>query len=365
MANYGERTYRLDRPRLERGLIRGFHITDHGSLLAQEQCHDRQCLLAHVDSNMPDCPWGRLAFAAKLQGEMLLTVRVFASNDKQFVLNGELCEMDDFLLDESVELEKKRDLFAMANAIQVSAHQDILLYGQTGRYLWLWLELTGPGSAELSNLRLYTPGDIFLDTFPEVYRNSGDFLRRYLSVFSPLYQDLDEKIDRLAQIVDIGTAPDDVLLVLASWMGLSLEPGFLSPKEMRLLLKNAYGLLTKKGTREAIEGVVRLFVKEECFIVERNLLPPGQIQGMDSIYGETPYDFSILINAHPDEYLLAKLQMLVNQFKPVRVRANFIFLKGCNGLDAFTYLGVNSTVSGSGTGSLDQTSQLDGLTFLR
>ena len=365
MANYGQRRYRLDRTKLERCLVQGFHVTENDSLQADEQILKRQCIFAHIDSNLVDCPWGRLVFRAKLQGDMLLTVRVFASNDKMFRLGDDICEIDDFLLDEMVPIKKKQDLFVLANCLQISGHEDILLYGQKGRYLWLWLELSGPGHAEISELKLYSPGDIFLETFPEVYRNSGEFLHRYLSVFSSLYNDLDEKIDALSRIVDIDTAPDEALPILADWLGLKLEPGFLTAEETRLLLKNAYGLLTKKGTLSSIEGVVRLFVKEEFFIVERNLLPVGQMEGMESLYGATPYDFSILINAEPNEQLLAKLQMLINQFKPVRVKANFVFLKACDGLDVYTYLGLNSTVCGKNEGMLDEAHELDGMTFLQ
>ncbi len=73
----------------------------------------------------------------------------------------------------------------------------MLLDGQTGRYFWLWLEVTGGGTLE--NLRVYVPGDNFFRTFQRAYQIDDAFLRRYLSIFYTMYQDLQKETDSIPE----------------------------------------------------------------------------------------------------------------------------------------------------------------------
>lgn len=365
MPDYGQRKYVINRSRLSRSLRQGFRLTEEGALRASEEALERHCILAHLDGGMADCPWGRLTMDVQLEGELILTIRAYASNDRVFLYGDKVTEVDDFLLDQSVSAHRKEELFGLGNGVQYSGQRDVLLYGQKGRYLWLWLELNGCGQGELSNLRVYVPGDNFFETFPEVYRSNGDFFRRYLSIFSSLYNDLDERIDQLAQYVDVDTAPMAALPVLAGWLGLELEGNSLTEAELRRLLKEAFYLMSMKGTRQAVERVVRLFVEEPVYIVERNLLSSGQQEGAGALYGDTPFDFTILIGRRSDERLRAKLHLLVNQFKPVRSRAHIVFLGDCGALDAFTYLDVNGAVLQCAPASLDGGAALVGMNYLQ
>ena len=365
MANYGQRKFVLNHSRLKRSLRQGFKLREDGSLLATEDTVHRFCILGRLDSNLPDCKWGRLAMRLELAGDMILTIRAFASNQPEFIQSGKVTSVDDFLLDDSVPAQRKEKLFGLANGVQYSGQRDVLLYGQEGRYLWLWLELDGVGTAKLSDLRVYAPGDIFLDTFPQVYRNDSDFFHRYLSIFSSLYNDLDETIDSLATYIDLDTAPAAVLPVLAGWMGLELDGDLLTEKELRRLLRAAYPLLSVKGTRQAVEGIVKLFVEEPVYIVERNLLSGAQQESGGSLYGDTPFDFTILINRGSDEKLRSKLQMMVEQFKPLRSRANIVFMGDCGTLDGFSYLDVNGAVLQNSPASLDESSALTGMYYLQ
>lgn len=364
MANNEQRIYRLYNDRLRRSLVKGFSVCEGGVLSSQEDTLNRSCILAHIDSNLADCPWGRLSMKTRVEGDIVITVKAFASNERVFNSQKGIIDTDSFLLDQAISLKTKEGLFTAADAIHSSGHDDILLYGQSGRYLWLWFEANGVGSCEISDICLFAPGDTFLNTFPDVYRNNADFLRRFLSIFSTMHYDMDKAIHELPRFIDVDTAPAEFLPVLASWLGLELDESLLTESEMRLLLSNAYSLLTVKGTRSAIERLVKLFVSEQTYIVERNLLSSSQLKGAESLYGTTPFDFSILINAKSDASLIAKLQMLIDQFKPVRSRANIVFLKDCDTLDGFTYLDINSSIGENTEGVLDKSHALNGLTYL-
>ena len=364
MASVQQIIFRLNSDRLRRSLLSGFSVSENGILLAKDDTIGRNCIVAHIDSNIPDCPWGRLSMKTATDGDVVITVKAFASNDRIFNSQRGTQDTDAFLLDENIPFKTKEAFFTAANGTQLSGHDDMLLYGQTGRYIWLWFEVDGPGSCEISDIKLYAPGDTFLNTFPEVYKANSDFLRRFLSIFSTLHYDMDQAIENLPKVIDIETAPAEALPVLAEWMGLHLDEGFLTEQELRQLLKVAYPLLTIKGTRRAIEGIVKLFVDAPFYIVERNLLSSSQLKGAEALYGSTPYDFSILINAKSDEGLIAKLQMLVNQFKPVRAKVNIVFLRDCDSLDGFTYLDINGTIGENREGTLDSGYMLNGLAYL-
>lgn len=351
MAN-GIRSYRIGSSRLARSYIEGFTLGDSGQLIVQPNCQTHTLLLAALDSAQEDCPWGRFYFQAQLTGEAVLSIRAFASNQNSFVNRGVLTQIDDFLSDPQVTPIRKDGLFQAAGGQVVSGTSDCLLYKQKGRYLWLWVELTGMAEGTLEGLRVLVPGDNFYRTFPAIYQNDGEFFHRYLSIFSSLYTDLQDKIDGIHQYLDLDTAPAAVLPVFSSWLGLALDGDFLEESQLRQLLKIAPELIRAKGTRRAIELVAGLFVEEPVRVVERNLLDPAQLSGCH-LYGDSIYDFTLLISGRSHELLRSRLEFLINQFKPLRSHCHIVFLGDQGGVDAFSYLDMNAALLQPSTGTVD------------
>ncbi len=363
MADYGIRCYRLGRALLEKALLEGFALGEDGALTTVGNGPHR-LLLPGLDSAAGGSEWGRLTLRCQLGPESMLTVRAFAADQSQVIRGGETVWIDDLLLDPTVPLKDKEKLFTLAGGMERSGVRDVLLTDQTGRWLWLWLEVTGTEGSRLEDPRVYIPGDNFFRTLPQVYRTDNDFLRRYLTIFSTMYQEFQEEIDDLPQLLDIDTAPERLLPMFASWLGLEVDVTLFSADELRRLLKAAPELLERKGSRGAVEQAVKLFVSDPIYIVERNLLSQEQ-QGKETLYGSTPYDFTVLIGCGVDEKLRLRLKFLIDQLKPARSRCHIVFLKECGGLDAFTYLDVNSTVLKNGPGNLDDGKALTGMTYLR
>ncbi len=358
MADYGIRRYRLREAMLSRGLRDGFTL-DGGTLETAERGY---IVLPALDSSQPDCGWGRLSLDCRLGPEGMLTIRAFASNQNAVVRNNEAVSIDRFLLDPEVSRQEKERLFLLADGLEHSGAKDVLLMEQTGRYLWLWLEVTGGG--RLENLRVYVPGDNFFRTFPQVYQMDNEFLRRYLSIFSTMYQELQEEIDGIPDLLDADTAPEPLLPVFAFWLGLETDMALFEAAELRRLLKAAPELLARKGTKWAVLEAVKLLTEEPVYLVERNLLPPGADSG-GALYGETPYDFTVMLASHLDEKLRLRLKYLIDQFKPARSRYQIVFLEECGGLDAFTYLDLNGRMLQNVPGSLDEGQGLTGTAYLR
>ena len=363
MADYGIRKYRLSAPLLRRGLLEGFTLSERGALQT-EGGGVHSILLPGLDSAQADCPWGRLSMRCRLGPESMLTVRAFASDQDSVIRNHEVVRIDDLLLDPSVPRGEKERLFTLADGMARSGVQDVLLSGQTGRWLWLWLEVASGEGETLENLRVYVPGDNFFRTFPQVYQTDNDFLQRYLSIFSTMYQEFQEEIDDLPKLLDVDTAPEALLPMLAGWLGLEIDEALFAPEDLRRLLKATPELMARKGTKWAVEHVVKLFVEEPVYIVERNLLASVPDSG-ENLYGNTPYDFTVMLGRKMDEKLRLRLKFLIDQFRPARSRCHIVFLEGCGGLDAFTYLDVNGTVLQNAPGSLDDGKALTGMTYLQ
>ena len=367
MAN-GIREYRLGSARLARGLLEGFTLETGGVLRTAGDVQQRSIFLAGLDSAQEDCPWGRLSFRADLQGDAVLTVRAYASNDFVVLQDGAPLPVDAFLLDSAEPPIRKAKLFAAAGGIKCVGSSDLLLYGQQGRYLWIWIELNGEGDGVLDRLRVLVPGDNFYRTFPALYQNGQPedaFFHRYLSIFSSLYSDLQDTVDRLPAYLDLDTAPAEALPIFAQWLGLGRGGNFLPPGDLRRLLRLAPQLIAAKGTRRAIELVVGLFVEEPVYLVEHNLLNRNQLASDSLLYGDSPFDCTLLISRPSDELLRARLTFLIDQFKPLRCRVRLIFLGSQGRLDAFSYLDLNACLLQFSPGSLDDGSAQAGMTCLQ
>ena len=172
-----------------------------------------------------------------------------------------------------------------------------------------------------------------------------------------------EKIDALPEVLDVDTAPEEMLPVFASWMGLETDEMLFSPEELRKLLKITPQLMERKGSKWAVETAVRLFVPGDVYIVERNLLMPDQRRS-EELYGESVFDFTVMVGQKMDEKLRLRLQFLIDQLKPIRSRYRIVFLEDSSGLDSFMYLDVNGAVLQNTAGKLDDGKALTGMTYL-
>jgi phage tail-like protein len=189
-----------------------------------------------------------------------------------------------------------------------------------------------------------------------------------LAIFSSLYYDLQEIIDSLDGLVDADTAPRDALPILAGWLGLDPDDGSLDEPQFRRLLKTAFSTIRAKGTRAAVEEVLRVFLDEPFFIVEeravREIAAEEDRAVCERLYGGNPFDFTVLIRRAPDERLHARLKYLIRQFAPLRARAEIVFLSDASRLDAYAYCDINACVTGFGAGRLDELATSDGAYYL-
>jgi phage tail-like protein len=149
---------------------------------------------------------------------------------------------------------------------------DCLVMSPPGRYLWLRLTITGPGTDTplLGAVKVYYPRRTSAERLPAVYRAGpdADFVDRFMSIFDSVGDRVDHVLDDFVAYLEPAATPNlpappsptagggggtDFLTWLASWLGLAFD-GTWTEATGRRLLANAAWLYARRGT---IPGLIR------------------------------------------------------------------------------------------------------------
>lgn len=366
MAEY--RKYSLKKNRLKRAFLSGLQIKEQ-TLNCEKAAYHRVFISDGIDGVESGALWGRFHMDFTMEEDMVVTAYIVAVDEKYIWQGNRLLNLEQILYDTEISIEQKRNLFEELGAKKTVNQKDMLLYEQEGRYLYLMIEVYGMGVGEISNLFVDNQGDLFMDTFPEVYREHGSFFHRYLSVFSSLYMDFQEKIQGVPELLDIDTAPVELLPIFGKWMGLDVSGDFLSEERLRMLIREAYTLNRKKGTRTALARVCEIVLGEDVVILEKNVLrenTQADTQELyEDLYGTGTYDVTLLVYTYVPENQKSQLMFLLNQFKPVRSRLKVRFLEEKGSLDNHAYLDMNACTLDVQQAVLDERIQLDDNVLLK
>lgn len=360
MGAYTFKSYSVRKSKIEKSFYRGFQLEEDGSLSVSGNAERHLLFLHYIDSGEVDLEWGRLKIDTILDKEMAVSIRAFAVNHLQ--VTGEVFDvnLEEYLLSEEVGVEEKEAMFEY----EFMGHNDVLLYGMKGRYLWLCIEVIGSGNGMIRKINVDSPGDIMLDIFPEIYQERDSFFHRYLSVFSSVFMDFEYDIEGIHRQMDLETAPIEYLNLFGNWMGLNLSGSYLDEEKLRKLLLKLHSFNRMKGTKKVISELAELLLDEDVIIVERNLLDSEEKDLYNTLYGNSPYDFTILVNGEAEEQIHPQLMFWLEQFIPVRSRVNIVFLSECACLDSYCYLDINAAVHSAEKGVLDYYQRIDGSIIL-
>jgi phage tail-like protein len=156
---------------------------------------------------------------------------------------------------------------------------DALLEGAEGRYLWVQLDLVGDQfvTPRVGAFRVYFPRRSYLRYLPAAYGSnpeSAAFLERFLSIFESAFTDIEAEIGAMTRYIDPGGAPAPALEWLGGWLG--VEAGETWPEPARReLIDRAPALFKKRGTREGLLELLRLYLRNTAdYRVRRGDLPP-------------------------------------------------------------------------------------------
>lgn len=342
--------YSIKYNRMKDAYIEGFNANEDGSLKSFEAIHNA-VFFKPVDTAEPDNTYGRLSFDVKLQGNVSFNIYVFASNDYMYPEKGS-------------DISKYRHIYKGALANRFSDVSDILLYDLSGQYFYLAFEMEGNGSVEISNIKLFTRGDNFMDTFPIVYRERNSFFHRFMSAFSTIYNDLDEEIEKLPELLDLDTCDAALLPTYGKWLGIDVGDGFLEENVLRALVKESYNLNKMKGTKYCLERISEIILGEKGIVVERNnvedYLSPSQVADFNRLYGNHLSDITLLLKKSLDAITSSQLMYILEQFLPINCSLHIVELDSMGSLDGHVYLDINASIYKVGTGALDDVMHLDG-----
>lgn len=367
MAEYHK--YSVKKNRFRRSFLSGMQMEGEDGLRCDAGEYRRLFLCSAIDGIETEAYWGRLHLDWSLDADMVVTIYAAASDAKQIWLGEKPLTYEEILFDAERTPEEKRSFLESLGAKKVVNQKDTLLYELKGRYLYLMVEIQGYGEGLLSHIWVDNQGDLFMDTFPEVYREHGSFFHRYLSIFSSLYMDFQDKIDNVARLLDIDAAPAELLPTFGRWMGLDVSGDFLDEKRLRLLVKEAYQLNRMKGTKASLERVAEIILGEKVIILEKNVLREDtqaeSQQLYEELYGEGTYDVTMLVHTFVPENQKSQMLFLLNQFKPVRSRLRVRFLEAKGDLDDHVYMDMNAFVEEAKEGILDERQELDDSVLLK
>lgn len=362
-------SYSIKKNRIQRGLYPGFFLAEDGTLCLDDTEPMHTLYLKAVDGGEEGASWGRLAFQTVCSEDTVYCLYAAAFDEDSFYRKGKPVRIEDFLCDRQESHSIKRQFMKEAGFRKFMNQKDVLLYDLQGRYLYLVLEVMGEGDFTMSNMRVNRQGDPFMNTFPEIYRERGSFFHRYLSVFSSIYEDFQEEIEALPDLLDLDTCPAFLLPVYASWLGLDVGENFLEESILRTLVKEAGGLSRIRGTKAALERIAKIVLGEEVLILERNVMSAyirkEQLEQMNRLYGRSVHDVTILLDTPLSEVKKSQLLFLLDQFRPIRSRLHIVCLKKTSILDSYCYLDKNARIPWQGEGSLDREQEMDGSICLK
>ncbi len=309
-------------------------------------------VLMPFDGGEATATWGRLKFKCEKSEDTAFFVYV-AADDEYFDMQR---------LDESESFPLLKD--RLGCSVHNNA-EDLCLYELNGRYLYVAIVAKSQAQMQISisDIVVDRIGDNFMQTFPAIFQERNSFFHRYISLFSSLYNDMEEEIDDLPKLLDLDTCPKELLPVYSLWLGIDLGENLFEEDIARQLVKEAYQLNRMKGTRWCLERITKILLGETAYIVERNqmssYLNPKQIEEYDRVYGNSEYDVTLLLKTTLTPVMRSQLKFVIEQFIPIRTSLHIVELGGAKSLDAHSYLDINATVFETADGILDNSNLID------
>jgi phage tail-like protein len=108
--------------------------------------------------------------------------------------------------------------------------EDFLLAGDKGRFVFVGARFSSDRTAtpQLTQMRVDFDTDSYTRYLPAIYREpaaEAEFLRRFVSLFQSLFEDIEDEVAALECYFDAFAAPSDALAWLATWLAVELDQG--------------------------------------------------------------------------------------------------------------------------------------------
>lgn len=319
------------------------------------------------DSREADMYWHRLAlYEVERKEQAQFTLNFYTANELvRTGRDGEVIYLPDSFYNEEDTLEEKLRKMQPYFVKSVENEEDILLHDVKGRYLWMVLTVQLRPGQEISfgDFQIFFPRESFLRYLPEIYQREDrkQFFERFLAVFQITYEEMNERIYQMPELLDAYGTDRQFLEWLTGWIGIA-DTYMWNEKQLRSLLKNAVSLYKLRGTRKAVREYVKLYTGGyEPLIVENFELKEGDSRYHTwNLFQEDAYRFYVLVQEEyvPTTKEYQALVKVIEQVKPANMELELIVLKPYIFMDGHSYLGVNSVLGEYRDFALDGTSML-------
>ncbi|GHV29914.1 hypothetical protein FACS189481_3420 [Clostridia bacterium] len=330
------------------GFLMNMRLFEDGLKLCESQCGGY--ISKVLDSAEAGTQWGRLTLNGCFDEGCEYSVYSFATESETVIYNDVEMDFGELLHSNGIAFAEKMNVLKMAGAQVDVGLDDVLLSGQKGRYFMFILNLFSAHEAVIKGVNVTFPKETLMQYLPEVFASEDSgFLERYLAIFGSVFADRRDLLAELPDYLDTDKAPDDILPVLASWLGIELNLSFWGPDRFRKILKMAKEMSKFKGTKQVLEDIIEVYFGERPIIVEQFKWAKyksikGQ-EGCEHLYGSSANEFTILIKHAVNEVVFLHLKSLLEMLVPIRVKANIVFLDKGSFLDRYTYVDINAKLT--------------------
>ncbi len=317
------------------------------SLQLSKGAFEGVAFLPPLDSGESDFRWGRVKLSLFLPKDASVQIYARASDDPEWDAWNNISEQMSCA-------EAARTLFGDPK----SSGADVWL-AETGRWLWLAVGFSS-GRAEkprLDAVSILAQSDHLSDYLPSIYQKS-DFTYRFLSIFTAMFQDLEDRIGQARRQLDPASADPEMLQYLAHWL---CADGSLPEEELRSILPHVIDeyetMYTVDGIRRSVErltGKTPLII--EHFEVDPNDPSCSNPELYRRLYGDDPYRFFLLLpqGTFTEQRQMEEFLEQMDELVPAETTPELVLLKPCVQLDWHTYLGVNTKIGEYVTAVIDE-----------
>lgn len=342
------------------GCTHNLKATDDLALALRRPLKQGAYITRVFDTYDPDGTYNRLIVEGNFEGAKLEVIAAVSDYD-QVVIEDELTNLEEYLSNPKVDPISKAAVLQGMRHVRMVNTKDILLHSLQGRYIWVYVGISPAEKAacRLEGIRLEFPRETFLDYFPEIY-GQNDTFDRFVAILQSLYLDIENKVETLPGLLDYESAPENIVLDLAAWLGLDNNGGMFSTEQMRHIIRNIEVLQGGKGTRAALEQMIELATGVKPRIIEQFQLysvPASRTRRAhyDKLYGQGPNCFCIILDLTGKQVDInyALLDRLIRRYSPIGTIHKLVVLGSNSHLDMHCYLDVNGVLSTPETASAD------------
>ena len=341
-----------------------FHISfDNDELVSENKTGENGVYISNCfDSGENETVWHRLRLNVDLPPTGSLKLRLYASDETSVIIPASggkgmsRVNINEFISDKSVNINRKVDMFDYIGARLYENPNDVLMFDQVGRYLWVCIEIINYEQEKtiIKSMKIEFPRVSFVDYLPEIYKeglNTDSFLSRYLGIFQNIYVDLEDRIDVTPTNFAPNTTTKGFLNWMAEWFSIK-DAAIWGEKKLRMILRDSVKIYKMKGTKRAISKIVEAYTGIEPIIVEKFDIKENQYYQkhkslMDELYGDNGFVFTVIISdkyvKSSEEYI--ELLRVINSVKPIDSICNLVVLNDKIYLDHHCYMGMNSYIA--------------------